>query len=228
MRILVVEDEKKLAGFIETGLKQAGHLVKTCRDGATGLEEAATGQYDLVLLDLMLPGTNGFEVLKNLRAFHIPTPVVILSALGDTRQVVEGLDLGAVDYIRKPFEWEELLARIRIVQRATAGATARNKLVIDDLEMDTGSRKVTRAGREITLTSKEFVLLEYLARNANRVLSKTQLLENAWDLQFDPESNIVEVYMHQLRKKIDKGFDTPLIHTVVGAGYQLKGHKTTS
>ncbi len=224
MKILIIEDEKKLAGFIDKGLRQAGHLTTVCHSGAKGLQKAAGDYFDLILLDLMLPEMNGFEVLKNLRAFNIAYPVIIISALSDTRKVVEGLDLGAVDYVRKPFEWDELLARIRAVQRLTTTAKS-DKIVVDDLEINTAARKVTRGGKEITLTAKEFMLLEYLARNANHIMSKNQLLENAWDMDFDPESNIVEVYMHQLRKKIDKNFDKSLITTVVGAGYMLKGDK---
>lgn len=224
MKILIVEDEKKLAGFIESGLKQAGYITKICSNGALALQDAAAENYDLILLDLMLPGTNGFDVLKNLRAFNIATPVIIVSAISDTKQVVQGLDLGAVDYIKKPFEWDELLARIRTVQRSSVNIN-KTKIIINDLVIDIASRKVLRSDKEINLTSKEFVLLEYLARNANRVLSKNQLLENAWEMSFDPESNIVEVYMHQLRKKIDKGFDVQLIKTMVGMGYMLKGNK---
>lgn len=227
MKILIVEDEKKLSGFMEKGLKQAGYLTVICHNGSVALQKAAEDNYDLILLDLMLPGLNGFEVLKNLRAFKILSPVIIVSALSDTKQVVEGLDLGAVDYIKKPFEWEELLARIRTIQRI-AGKTNSNKIIVDDLQIDIASRKVIRGTKEIALTSKEFTLLHYLARHTNQVISKNQLLENAWEISFDPESNIVEVYMHQLRKKIDKGFDTPLIKTIVGAGYMLKGNKTTT
>lgn len=224
MKILVAEDEKKLAGFISKGLQHAGHTVQVCHNGSEALNKAAAEDFDLMLLDLMLPGANGFEVLKNMRAFNLTTPVIIVSALSDTTQIVQGLDLGAVDYIKKPFEWDELLARIRTVQRKTYAAGS-NKICIDELEIDLASRKVTRDKKEIILTSKEFVLLEYLAKNANRVLSKNQLLENAWELSFDPESNIVEVYMYQLRKKIDKGFEIPMIKTIVGAGYMLKGNK---
>ncbi len=227
MKILIVEDEKKLSGFMEKGLKQAGYLTVICHDGSTALQKAAEEDFDLILLDLMLPGLNGFEVLKNLRAFNILSPVIIVSALSDTKRVVEGLDLGAVDYIKKPFEWEELLARIRTIQRI-ASKTNSNKITVDDLQIDIASRKVTRGTKEIALTSKEFTLLHYLARHANQVISKNQLLENAWEISFDPESNIVEVYMHQLRKKIDKGFDTPLIKTIIGAGYMLKGNKATT
>lgn len=224
MKILIVEDERKLAGYMENGLKQAGYLTSVCHDGAVALEKAASEEFDLILLDLMLPSANGFDVLKNLRAFHIHVPVIIVSALSDTQQIVQGLDLGAVDYIKKPFEWDELLARIRTVQRL-AGNNTNQVLIIEDLVIDFGARKVMRENRDINLTTKEFLLLECLAKNANRVLSKNQLLENAWEMNFDPESNIIEVYMHQLRKKIDKDFDHPMIKTVVGAGYMLKGDK---
>lgn len=224
MRILIAEDEKKLAGFIQQGLSQAGYLTEVCNDGSEALEMAVKNEFDLILLDLMLPGINGFDFLKNLRTFGAETPVIIISAIADSRQVVQGLDLGAVDYIRKPFEWDELLARIRTVSRFS-GSKTQQVISIEDLEIDIPSRKVKRGDREIMLTSKEFVLLEYLMRNANLVLTKNQLLENAWNMNFDPESNIVEVYMHQLRKKIDKGFNQQLIRTVIGAGYMLKGEK---
>jgi DNA-binding response OmpR family regulator len=224
MKILVIEDEQKLAQFISKGLQQTGHMVQSCSDGSKGLEMAASESFDLILLDLMLPGTNGFDVLKNLRSFRIETPVIILSALSDTENIVKGLDLGAVDYIKKPFEWDELLARIRILQRKLSG-TGTKKIQIDDLVIDIATRNVSRDGKEISLTTREFVLLEYLARNANRVMSKNQILENVWEMEFDPESNIIEVYMYQLRKKIDKGFDKPLLETVVGSGYKLKGNK---
>lgn len=227
MRILVAEDETKLAGFIQKGLQQAGYISERCSNGAQALEKAASENFDLILLDLMLPGTNGFEVLKNLRAFNIKIPVIIISALSDTTQVVQGLDLGAVDYIKKPFEWDELLARIRIVQRKIFN-TETSVIVIDDLVIDLMSRKVMRGEKEINLTAKEFLLLKYLARNANRVVNKNQVLENVWDMDFDPESNIVEVYMYQLRRKIDKGFDVAMIETIVGAGYKLKGIKTSA
>lgn len=221
----MAEDEAKLAGFVQSGLQQAGNTVIHCSNGSMAMEKAATEDFDLILLDLMLPGANGFEVLKNLRAFSIKTPVIILSALSDTAQVVEGLDLGAVDYIRKPFEWEELLARIRTVQRKILN-TQSSVITIDDLQIEFSSRRVTREGKEISLTNKEYLLLEYLVRNANRVVSKNALLENVWGIDFDPGSNIVEAYMYQLRKKLDKGFEKPMIETMVGAGYKLHGTKT--
>jgi DNA-binding response OmpR family regulator len=224
MKILVIEDERRLAEFIEKGLAQAGHVVRSAHNGSEGLEMAASETFDLLLLDLMLPGANGFDVLANLRSFDIDTPVIIVSALSDTANLVKGLDLGAVDYIKKPFEWEELLARIRILQRKLSGKDSM-KLRVDDLVIDLATRSVIRGDKDIQLTTREFLLLEYLVRNANRVLSKAQLLEHVWEMDFDPESNIIEVYMYQLRKKIDKGFETALLETIVGAGYKLKGNK---
>lgn len=226
MKILIAEDEEKLALFMQKGLQAAGHIVQRCNNGSQSLEKAASENFDLILLDLMMPGANGFDVLKNLREFKIQTPVIIVSALSDTPNIVKGLDLGAVDYIKKPFEWEELLARIRILQRKLFSFKS-TKICVDDLVIDLMSRKVTRGNKEINLTSKEFMLLEYLVLNANHVISKNQIIENVWELDFDPESNIVEVYMYQLRKKIDKGFNAPLIETIVGAGYKLKGNNSS-
>lgn len=224
MKILIAEDEKKLASFISKGLQQVGYIVQQCHSGSDALNKAANDDFDLILLDLMLPGVNGFEVLKNLRAFKISTPVIIVSALGNTEQVVEGLDLGAVDYIKKPFEWNEVLARIRAVQRK-ASATETMKMTIDSLVIDAAARKVTREGIDIQLTAKEFLLLQYLAKNVNRVVTRVQLLENVWEIDFDPESNIIDVYLYQLRKKLDKRFSEPMIETIIGAGYKLKGTK---
>lgn len=226
MKILVVEDEQKLAGFMQKGLQQAGYLVQLSDNGSDALSKAASETFDLILLDLMLPGMTGIEVLKNLRAFKIPAPVIIVSALSGTSQVVEGLDLGAVDYIKKPFEWDELLARIRILQRKVF-ASESTRISINDLIVDLMTREVSRSGKAIQLTAKEFALLEYLIRNTNRVVSKNQILENVWNMDFDPESNLVEVYMHQLRKKVDKGFGTPIIETVIGVGYKLTGSKSS-
>ena len=224
MKILIIEDEQKLASFLEKGLLQAGYAVSTCYDGAKGLEAAASDSFDLILLDLMLPGANGFDVLKNLRSFGIHTPVIIISALSETKHLVKGLDLGAVDYIKKPFEWEELLARIRVVQKKYFGQES-PVIKIEDLTIDLIGRKVMRNGKEIKLTAKEFILLEYLARNANRIVSKNQIMENVWEMDFDPGSNIVEVHIYQLRKKINEGFENKLIETVVGLGYTLRGEK---
>lgn len=224
MKILLVEDEKNLALFIEKGLQQAGHSVEKSNDGSKGMEMAASDSFDLILLDLMLPGINGFDLLKNLRSFGIKTPVIIISALSNTENIVKGLDLGAIDYIKKPFDWDELLARIRVVQKKNSNSNS-NTLNIEDLTIDIIARKVIRADKEIRLTAKEYLLLEYLAQNANRIVSKTQIMEHVWELDFDPGSNIVEVHMYQLRQKVDKEFDFPLIETAVGLGYSLKGEK---
>lgn len=224
MKILIIEDEQSLSKFIEKGLRQAGYSVECCADGTSGMELAATGQFDLVLLDLMLPGMNGFDLLKNLRSFQVHTPVIIVSALSQTEQVVKGLDLGAVDYIKKPFDWDELLARIRVVHKKSE-KEAGFALHIEDLTIDPIGRKVHRAGEEIRLTAKEYLLLEYLARNANRIVSRNQIMEHVWELDFDTGSNLVEVLMYQLRKKVDRDYNTRLIETVVGLGYTLKGEK---
>lgn len=222
MKILVIEDELKLGRFICSALEQAGHVCDHCADGAKGLEMALAGTYDLVLLDLMLPSMSGFDVLKNLQSFGSTTPVIALSALGDTENVIKGLDLGAIDYLRKPFELSELLARVRAGQRRGLGQSS-NKLQVEDLEIDLLSREVKRAGRLISLSNREFALLEFLVSNANRALTKSQILEKVWDVHFDPGSNVVEVHLYQLRKKMDKEFDTQLIHTLIGRGYMLKG-----
>jgi len=227
MKILLIEDEKNLALFIEKGLKQAGYSVETCNDGSAGLKMAASECFDLILLDLMLPGIDGFELLRNFRSFGVKSPVIIISALSNTANIVKGLDLGAVDYIRKPFEWDELLARIRVMQKKNQN-TSSEKITVEDLTIDVIGRKVTRAGKEIRLTAKEYLLLEYLARNANRIMSKDQIMERVWDLDFDPGSNIVEVHIYQLRRKVDKDFEFPLIETVVGLGYTLKGEKNNN
>lgn len=222
MKILLIDDEEKLVVHLQKGLRQAGYTVDIALSAAAGLEQAAVGGYELILLDLMLPGTTGFDVLRTLRAFGIDAPVMILSALNQSRHVVEGLDLGAVDYLRKPFELDELLARIRTVQRSQAGSRLAVWRV-GDLTMDLASRQVSRGGSPITLTPREYQLLEQLMRQAGRVLSKAQLTEKVWESDFDRGSNVVEVHVHQLRKKIDRGFATPLLETVVGVGYRLKG-----
>ncbi|MCK8495785.1 MULTISPECIES: response regulator transcription factor [Spirosoma] len=222
MKLLLIDDEEKLVLHLQKGLRQAGYSVDIALSAAAGLELAAVGGYELILLDLMLPGTTGFDVLRTLRAFGIDAPVMILSALNQSKHVVEGLDLGAVDYLRKPFELDELLARIRTVQRSQTGSRLAVWRV-GDLTMDLASRQVSRGGKSITLTPREYQLLEQLMRQAGRVLSKAQLTEKVWESDFDRGSNVVEVHVHQLRKKIDRGFATPLLETVVGVGYRLKG-----
>lgn len=222
MKILLIEDEIKLARFIMAALRQAGHVCDHATDGSKGLETAMISDYDLILLDLMLPSINGIEVLKNLRSFHNDTPVIILSALSTTTQVIEGLDAGAIDYLKKPFELDELLARVRALQRRSLKQSS-SVLKVADLQMDLLKREVTRNGKTIALSNREFALLEYLLTNANRLITKSQILEKIWEIDFDPGSNIVEVHLYQLRKKMDKEFNEQLIHTVIGSGYILKG-----
>ena len=222
MKILLIEDEVKLAGFICAGLSQAGYICDHMTDGTKGLEAAMVNSYDLILLDLMLPSLNGFEVLKNLKSFNNLTPVIILSALNNTENVIKGLDLGAIDYLKKPFDLDELLARVRAVQRRTMNQ-ATSVLKVKDLTVDMLKREVTRNKEKINLSNREFALLEFLMSNANHVMTKTQILEKVWEINFDPGSNIIEVHLYQLRKKIDKRHADPLIHTVIGRGYVLKG-----
>ncbi|OON68241.1 response regulator transcription factor [Hymenobacter sp. CRA2] len=222
MRILIVEDETRLASFLQKGLTQAGHLADVAASGPAGLELAATVAYDVILLDLMLPGQNGLDVLRNLREFGLPTPVIILSALTDTQHVIRGLDAGAVDYLRKPFEFDELLARLRIVQRKTATPAEAAPLAVADLVLDPLQRIVTRGGRRVELTNREFALLELLLRHAGRVLPKTRIAEKVWDVDFDLGSNVIEVHISQLRKKLDRGATEPLLETVIGQGYRLR------
>lgn len=223
MRILVIEDEARLAGFVRQGLAQAGHVADVADNGATGLEMAATTPYDAILLDLMLPGQNGFDVLRNLREFGLHTPVIIVSALGGTEHVIRGLDAGAVDYLRKPFEFDELLARLRILQRKADSATGATVLRLADLELDLVQRRVTRAGQPLSLTNREFALLELLLRSPNRVVTKTRIAEKVWEVDFDMGSNVIEVHLSQLRRKVDRAFPDlpPLLETVVGHGYRL-------
>ena len=226
MRILIVEDEARLAGFVQQGLTQAGHVADVAATGPEGLERAATTPYDAILLDLMLPGQSGLDVLRNLREFGIGTPVLIVSALTDSKHVVGGLEAGAVDYLRKPFAFEELLARLHIIGRKTAGPAGAEALKLADLVLDPLGRVVTRAGRVINLTNREFALLELLLRNAGRVVSKTRIAEKVWDVDFDMGSNVIEVHVSQLRRKLDRDFAPapPLLETVIGQGYRLKTH----
>lgn len=222
MKILLIEDEIKLAGFVTSALRQAGHLCEHFANGSQGLEAAMIGEYDLVILDLMLPSLDGFEVLRNMRNFQNRTPVIILSALSDTDQIIKGLDLGAIDYIKKPFDLNEFLARVRIVQRRQLDQFS-PILRIADLEINVLSREATRGSQPIVLSNREFGILELLMTHAGQIVTRTQILDKVWNVDFDPGSNVVEVHMYQLRKKIDKGFEEALIQTVIGRGYTIKG-----
>ncbi len=222
MRILLVEDEVKLATFVQKGLQEVGYSVSLETNGSAALETAAADHFDLILLDIMLPGQNGFELMKNLRSFSVETPIIFMSALSKSEHVIKGLDLGAVDYIKKPFDFDELKARVRNVQRKF-GSKRASILKLADLELDLIKRSVTRGGQAIELSKREFSLLELLLTNANRVLSKAEITEKIWNFNFDMGSNVIEVHMHQLRKKIDQDFEPKLIETQVGYGYKILG-----
>ena len=222
MRILVIEDEKKIADFIKRGLKEEGYAVDSAYDGEKGLFMAKTNEYDLILLDLMLPKMDGLTVCKKLREEKNPAPVIMLTAKDAVKDKVAGLDSGADDYLAKPFAFEELLARVRaILRKKESGQPA--KLKVADLELDLYTHKVYRAGKEILLTAKEYALLEYLMRSAGSIVTRTMISEHVWDIDFDTFTNVIDVYINYLRNKIDAGFAKKLIHTVRGRGYILKG-----
>lgn len=220
MRVLIIEDNPKMATAIQRGLTEHGYAADMCHTGYEGEEMAAIEPYDLVILDVMLPDRDGVDVCRNLRRREINKPVLMLTALSGTNDKVAGLDAGADDYLTKPFEFEELLARVRALLRrgeATEGRT----LSCEDLELDLYTRTAKRGGDDYELSNKEFGLLEYLMRNPNRVLSRTQIAEKVWDMNFEPGSNVIDVYISSLRKKIDRGFERELIHTIKGAGYRF-------
>ncbi len=220
MRILIVEDQKKTAQFIRKGLLEQGYAADVVGDGQEAEAQARAYDYDLIILDVMLPGQDGMEVCRNLRRLKIQAPILMLTALGSTENKVKGLDSGADDYLGKPFEFNELLARIRALVRRHQGAKPRLKIA--DLELDLTLRKVMRAGQEISLTAKEFALLEYFMQHAGQVVTRTAISEHVWDIHFDNESNVIDVYINFLRKKIDQGHRTKLLHTVIGTGYILR------
>ena len=219
MRVLVIEDDRKVARFIQTGLEQEGYGVDLLNDGAAAGDQALAIDYDAVLLDLMLPGRSGFQVLRDIRARKAALPVLILTAKDALEERVAGLDAGADDYMTKPFALAELSARLRALLRR--GAPRESVLRLADLEMDTIRRKVRRAGTTIDLTPKEYALLEILLRNTDRPVTKALIIEHVWDIHFDSISNVVEVHINSLRNKIDKGFQFALIHTIRGVGYVL-------
>ncbi len=221
MRILVVEDEPGVAHFVRQGLTEAGHAVDVARDGQEGLDYALAAEYDAIVLDIMLPRLNGLDLLRELRNHGIKTPVLLLTAKDAIDDRVKGLDAGADDYLVKPFAFPELLARIRALLRRPP-LQADSVLRVGDLEMDIATRKVNRNGQPIDLTPREFSLLEFLMRHRNQVLTRTQIAEHVWNFDFYNESNVVDVYIGYLRRKIDRGFPYPLIHTVRGVGYLLE------
>ena len=222
MRILLVEDDTKIASFITKGLKAAGFAVDHAQDGEDGLHMALTETYDAAIIDIMLPRLDGLTLIEKVRDKKLNTPVIILSAKGSIDDRVRGLQGGSDDYLTKPFAFSELLARIQALIRRANGASEPTRVSVNDLSMDLLTREVTRGGRKIELQPLEFSLLEYLARNVGKVVSKTMIMEHVWDYNFDPQTNVVEARICRLRDKIDKGFPAKLIHTVRGVGYVLK------
>jgi two-component system OmpR family response regulator len=219
MRILLIEDDKEAAAYLVKGLSESGHRVELAEHGRTGLEIARRETFDAMIIDRMLPGIDGLSIIAALRAGKNQTPVLVLSALGDVDERVKGLRAGCDDYLGKPFAFSELLARLEALTRRTSAET---RLQVGDLEIDLLSRSVTRAAQPIELLPREFRLLEYLMRHAGHIVTRTMLLEKVWDHHFDPQTNVIDVHVSRLRQKIDKGFDSPLLHTVRGAGYTLK------
>jgi heavy metal response regulator len=221
MRILVLEDEPGVSAFLGRGLREAGFAVDLAADGNDGCHMACTEPYDLIVLDLILPGKDGFSVLSELRGRGNTTPVICLTARDAVDDRVKGLDLGADDYLAKPFSFAELLARIRALLRR-GSVLAANPITVGDLSIDVVTRQVHRSGKRIDLSAREYSLLEYLARHADQVLSRTMILEKVWDMNQDPLTNVVDVHINRLRKKIDHGFAKPLVHTIRGVGYVLR------
>ena len=222
MRILVVEDDQKIAGFVSKGLKEAGCSVDIANRGDDGLHLGLHNSYDAAVVDMMLPGLDGLNVIERWRAQKVKTPVLILSAKRSVDDRVKGLQVGGDDYLTKPFAFSELLARVEVLNRRASSKEAETVYRAGDLELDRLSHSVKRAGREITLQPREFRLLEYLMKHAGQVVTRTMLLENVWDYHFDPQTNVIDVHISRLRSKIDKGFAQPLLHTVRGAGYMIR------
>jgi len=222
MRILLVEDDQKIASFIIKGLKQAGLAVDYAADGEKGLNKALTGDYDVAVIDIMLPVLDGLSLIHEVRQQKINTPVIVLSAKRSVDDRVRGLQIGGDDYLTKPFAFSELLARVQALIRRSKGESEPVRLKFDDLSLNLLTREVARGEVNIDLQPREFALLEYLLRNAERVVSKTMIMEHVWGYNFDPQTNVVETRMCRLRDKVDKPFETKLIHTVRGVGYVIK------
>ena len=220
-RILVVEDDGDTADYVTKGLREAGYTVELVMDGRDGLYMASSSAFDAVVMDRMLPGMDGLSVLKALRAGGVETPILILSALAQLDERVVGLKAGADDYLTKPFGFSELQARIENLMRRRGSKVVETALRCADLQMDLLSRKVTRSGKTLDLLPREFKLLEYFLRNKDRVVTRTMLLEQVWDYRFDPHTSIIDTHISRLRKKLDEGFERPLLHTLRGVGYRL-------
>lgn len=223
MNILIVEDERNIADSLKQGLAENGFNTQVAYDGLSGLELFRQGNFNLLILDIKLPGMNGYELCKTIRTIDAKVPVVMLTALNAVEEKLEGFEMGADDYISKPFDFRELLVRVRaLLKRIYSTVAAGTELTAGDLIMNLDTKEVLRNGISISLTAKEFQLLEYFLRNKNRVLSRADIALNVWDIDFDSGTNVIDVYVNYLRKKIDKRFETPLIHTQVGMGYILK------
>jgi two-component system OmpR family response regulator len=222
MHILLIEDDARVADHVAKGLREAGYMVEHAADGRTGLLQAAAETYDAIILDRMLPAVDGLTILQTIRATGDTTPVLILSALGEVDERVRGLRAGGDDYLVKPFALSELLARIEALTRRGTAVTVETTIRIADLEIDLLGHEVRRDGRRIDITTREFRILEYLARNVDRVVTRSMLLENVWDYQFDPQTNIIDQHVSRLRQKVDRGFRIQLIHTVRGSGYVIR------
>ena len=225
MRILIVEDDEATAAYIQKGLIEAGHTVDLATAGDIGLDMASNNQYDTLIVDRMLPNLDGLSLISSLREGANKTPALILSALGEVNDRVEGLKMGGDDYLTKPFAFSELLARLEALSRRNTAESQETVLVVGDLRMDLLGRDVSRGGVSIDLQPREFRLLEYLMRHSNQVVTRTMLLENVWDYNFDPQTNVIDVHISRLRGKIDKSFDTQMLNTVRGAGYILRETK---
>jgi len=221
VKVLIIEDEKKIASFIRKGLEAQGFVVEVSTHGDEGYLMACSRPYDALVLDIMLPGRDGLSILRNLRERKIALPVILLTARSELNERLEGLNLGADDYLTKPFHIEELIARLHAVTRRAAGTT-QSILAVADLKMDLLTRKVTRGDQAIELTAREFSLLEHLMRSPGRVLTRVEICERVWDYNFDPGTNLVEVYVQRLRKKVDDDFPSKLIETIRGVGYRIK------
>ena len=222
MQILVIEDDARVAEHIDKGLKSAGHVVTHEADGRAGLIRATTDGFDLIIVDRMLPHVDGLTIVQTIRATGDATPILFLSALGEVDERVAGLRAGGDDYLTKPFAMSELLARVDVLARRGPAIVAETKLAVGDLEIDLLGQQVKRQGKAIDLTTREYRILTYLARNEGRVVTRSMLLEHVWDYQFDPQTNIIDQHVSRLRQKVDRGFDAALIHTVRGTGYLIR------
>ena len=222
MRVLIIEDDRDAADYLAKAFREVGHVADLASDGEDGLAMAQAGQYDVLIVDRMLPKRDGLSVIAVLRAEGRDTPVLILSALGQVDDRVKGLRAGGDDYLPKPYAFAELLARVEVLSRRRGGRAEETMYKVGDLELDRLSHRVSRGGEEIVLQPREFRLLEYLMKHAGQVVTRTMLLENVWDYHFDPQTNVIDVHISRLRGKIDKGFAQPLLHTVRGAGYIVR------